>query len=640
MPADILSHRKLYVNGPLRWLAAHELLCLLLAPLFLFPGPWTAVAAAAVVLLWVARLLTTGHLTLPTPMDGALVLLVVTALIGRAVSVDAAMSQAKFWGIFYQVALFYAVVNGLRGRQQILRFTGLLLGLIIVVAALSLVGTDWESARMLDLPALYERLPRLVRGLPGSGVPVASDLFHPREVGATLALLLPVPVALLLFGRNGPLRWLSLLAIVACALPLLLSESLQAGLGLAVALCLLAAWRSRRFLLALPAGLIALAGAVLAYGPQRAATSLLSMDHLLGVAVVLRWDIWSRAWAMVRDMPLTGVGLNTYPLVQTHFYPGVLLGPEPHAHSLFLQTAVDLGWPGVLALLWLLVAFYVTAIRAQRLTADRDLQVLLLGLATGVTAYVLHGLVDTVTLGAKPVAALFVMFGLAAAVYHLARCQQPVGPQAESTPARVPRRALRRGLVLGLLVVASLALPLLTNPAAPLVNAGMVRAHKALLAARTTGRPPSQDIEAALTTLRRAADRAPENVYVQERLGSLYAWQGDYGAALAAIERRVALDGGGREPLARYAAFEVARRALEPEGQAGPAPWEDLLWVYGQWNRRYPQRAEGYVLQAVVWAEHKGDAARARALLRAGLDAGAEPAGLLAYYASVLGSGR
>jgi tetratricopeptide (TPR) repeat protein len=337
---------------------------------------------------------------------------------------------------------------------------------------------------------------------------------------------------------------------------------------------------------------------------------------------------------MVRDMPFTGVGLNTFPLVQAQFYPGLLLGPEPHAHSLFLHTAVDLGWPGVLALLWLLVAFYVTTARAQRLTADRDLQVLLVGLAAGVTAFAVHGLVDTVTLGAKPVAALFAMFGLAAAVYHYGRCEQEAGAESGLAAGRPPRRAALQALVALLVLLPLLALPLLALPAAPALNAGMLRAHKVLLAARTTGSASAADLEAALAPLRRAAERAPENVYVWERLGSLYAWQGDYAAAVAAIERRVALDGGQPEPMARYAPFEVARRRVQRA--TGQDPWEDLLWVYRHWNDRYPQRAEGYVLHALVWAQHKGDPARARAVLQSGLDAGAEPAGLLAYYAALL----
>jgi hypothetical protein len=51
---------------------------------------------------------------------------------------------------------------------------------------------------------------------------------------------------------------------------------------------------------------------------------------------------------------------------------------------------------------------------------------------------------------------------------------------------------------------------------------------------------------------------------------------------------------------------------------------------------RYPDRAEGYARIAIVWDRDKGDKAQAVAVLRAGLDRGAQPAGLLATYLAAL----
>ena len=333
-------------------LAQVELIPLALAaPFLLFPNRWTVLAFGLIALTWLCRVIAFGRFSVPTGMEAPLALLVLMALVGFWISADPAMSRAKLWGIVLQVALFYGVANGLRSVKGVRWMAGLLLAATVGVALLSLVGTDWASVRLIDLPWLYDPLPNLIRGLPGSGVPVATDLFNPRHVGATMAMLLPVALALLFFGRGRWLRLLSAGALVTSGLTLLLSQALQAMLGLALALLLILAWRSRWFLLAIPLGLLAAAGRVSAYGPSRAALALLNWDHPLGVAVVLRLDIWSRAWAMVRDMPFTGVGLNTFPVIQTHFYPGFLLGPESHAHNLFLQTVVDLGLPGLWALL-------------------------------------------------------------------------------------------------------------------------------------------------------------------------------------------------------------------------------------------------------------------------------------------------
>jgi len=630
-----------FVKSLVAWISAHELAILgLLAPFFLFPNRYTPAAALLLLLVWLCRWAATGRLSGPTLSDGAMLLLLLSAAVGCVVSVDAAMSRAKWWGIVLQVAAFYGVVNGLQTEKGILRVAGLLVLGTTGVALAGLAGADWDSVRLLDLPQVYDRLPRLIRGLPGSGVPVASDLFHVREVGASLAMLLPIPFALLLFGRDRRLRTLSTLALALGGGTLLLCQSLQALMGLGMALLLIAVWRSRWFLLALPLGLLGLAGAVLTYGPSRAALALLSLENPFGIAVVLRLDIWSRALAMVRDMPFTGAGLNTFPLIQTHFYPGLLLGPEPHAHSLFLGTAVDLGLPGLVALLWLLVVFYVTLVAGYRLSTNRDVQVLLVGLAAGVLAYVGHGLVDSVTLGAKPVAALFIMLGLAPAVWATSR------QRAEEQPAQrgFVRWALRpgggaTGLRLALPAALSLALLLaiaLLAPATLSLNLGAIPAHKALVEARTEGWVRAQELAAGLSRLQQAAARAPDNVYLHDLLGSLYAWQADDAAALRALQSRVTLES--PNPLARYGPHEALRRRIE--GEAGHDRWDDALRVYQHWLERYPGRAESYVRPAAVWHLHKGDAPRAAALLRSGLEAGARPAGLLSYYLAQIEAGE
>ena len=602
----------------------------LAAPFLLFPNRWTVLAFGLIALTWLCRVIAFGRFSVPTGMEAPLALLVLMALVGFWISADPAMSWAKLWGIVLQVALFYGVANGLRSVKGVRWMAGLLLAVTVGVALLSLVGTDWASVRLIDLPWLYDRLPNLVRGLPGSGVPVATDLFNPRHVGATMAMLLPVALALLFFGRNLWLRLLSAGAIVIGGLTLLLSQPPQAILGLALALLLLLAWRSRWFLLAIPLGLLAVAGGVLAYGPSRAALALLSMDHPLGIAVVLRLDIWSRAWAMVRDMPFTGVGLNTFPVIQTHFYPGFLLGPESHAHNLFLQTAVDLGLPGLWALLWLLVAFAVTARRAYLATVDRELRALVVGLAAGVLAFVGYGLVDAVTLGAKPAGALFVMLGLAPAILAVERAR--VGAQAPAARRESRYKAARRVAVplasLGILLLAVA----LAAPATPWLNLGAIRAHQLLVNARATGAVESGDLEAALGPLRRAAARDPGNVYLADLLGTLYAWQGDYEAALDALERRVVLEP--ENPMSRYAPWMPWLRQLQ--GQEPSSGWDDLLWVYQHWQTRYPDRAEGYVRSAIVWERYKGEPGRARQVLETGLENRAKPQGLLTYCRSQL----
>ncbi len=616
-------------------ISTHELIFLTLAaPFLLFPGRWTLAAFGLILFVWPCRWLATGRLTTRTPLDLPILLLGLMAAIGTVVSVDPSMSQAKLWGLVLQAALFFALVNGLRDERSLKRMALVFVGLTTAVASLALFGTDWSAVRLLDLPWVYNRLPSLVRGLPGSGVPRASTLFHPREVGAALAMLLPIPAALLFFGLDRRLRLLSALAVAAGAVVLLLTQSLSALLGLGIALLVIAVWRSRWFLLALPLGLLATAGVMWAYGPARAARALLSLDHPIGVGVVLRLDIWSRALAMVQDMPYTGIGLNTFPIIQTQFYPGVLLGPEPHAHSLFLQTALDLGLPGLLALVWLLVAFFLLLPRAYHATSSRDLSVALVGIGAGVAAYLGNGLVDAVTLGAKPVAALFAMLAFVIAALRVGRQgsdaadREMPGPQAPALAAD-HSRSRRWGRVLpAALIVAVLSLNWLIFPSRAGLNVAVIRGHQFLIGAPPPGEAPGGDLQTALNALERTTRPGAASAASYELLGSLYARQGDFADATSSLDRAVAIDA--EASIGRHAPWLSAQRRLL--GTAPPDIWQDLISVYTQWLVRYPDRAENYLRPALIYDRHLGDVARARAVLQSGLEHGAEPAGLLAQY--------
>jgi hypothetical protein len=447
-------------------------------------------------------------------------------------------------------------------------------------------------------------------------------------------MLIPVSLALVLFGQRRHLRLLSAASLVLGGVVLLLTQSLQALLGLSLGILLIAAWRSRWALLSVPVLALALGGVLWATGPDRAVRALLSLDDRLGIGVLLRLDIWSRAWAMIRDMPYTGVGLNTFPLVQTHFYPGVLLGPEAHAHNLFLQTAVDLGLPGLVAFVWLSVVFLLMAIRACRTVADSDLRTLLVGLVAGFVAYVGNGLVDAVTLGAKPVVALFAMLGLAVAIARVGRKSQ--AELGESGPPAQPRRAFRdfraRRARPVALILALAVLCLIAWPASAALNSGAIRAHRLVFEARQSGSLPTVGQRAALAALELAARRTQLACTPDELLGILHAWRGEDKEALDALGRAVAADGAGS--VGRYAPWLPWQRGLE--GRSSPGIWWDLVQVYAQWMHRYPERAETYVRLALVYDRHLGDPGTAKAVLRSGQELGAAPAGLLTYYLSLL----
>jgi hypothetical protein len=137
------------------------------------------------------------------------------------------------------------------------------------------------------------------------------------------------------------------------ALGLLLTTSRGAWIGLGGALALGIAWwltgrlGRRKQRLAIFAGLVALAVlavllAVVGISPLRVMT-LESFDF------TNRLNIFSQAALLVRDYPFTGCGLGNFPLVHSTYALLIHVPVLDHAHSLFLDIAVEQGVIGALA---------------------------------------------------------------------------------------------------------------------------------------------------------------------------------------------------------------------------------------------------------------------------------------------------
>jgi putative inorganic carbon (HCO3(-)) transporter len=636
-----------------RGVADWELVLLAAAtPLLLFPTHWTPLAVAAVVFLWLCRWVATGRPSVATPADGPLVLLLGMAVVGLWVSVDRSASLPALWRSVLGVAIFYGLANSALGTAAWRRrLPAMLMVASLGLIVLTLFGTAWDQVRLFNLPQLYARLPTWLRDVQDH------NAFNPRLMGMALATWLPLPLALLLFGRGAAQRLWAAGAVLLMLLTILVSQSLQAAVGVGCAVLFLGLCWSRWFVLSVPL----LAGGVLLslrdFGLQRAATVALSMDNSLGIAAVLRLDIWSRAVAMIRDMPYTGIGLDMFQTLQWHFYPGVTLGTEPHAHNLFLQVALDLGLPGLFALLWLLGALGWAAARAYRRCADAQGRALLLGAVASILSYLGCGLLDTLW-AAKPAVLLWVVLGLLAVVtgsmlrldHSPAALQDTdapaarsvVGPklshggaQAHSPLGALGHRLVRCGRqVLPLTIPLLLLFPGLLLPRNAFdVNRSLIPAHQVLLPAERGESPSLVALAPVAQDLRRVAAGA-DNAHLCSLLGQSEGWLGDYDLAVEALERRIELDA--RDPIATYAPFEGLRRRIA--GESAGDRWEDTAWLYSFWMTRFPQRAEAYVLLAL--ADQRRDKPQAAAqVLRSALQNGAQPRCLLAYALAQLNTG-
>jgi len=143
--------------------------------------------------------------------------------------------------------------------------------------------------------------------------------------------------------------------------------------------------------------------------------------------------VWSRAIYGIQDFPFTGMGMNAFRKVVPVLYPLFLVSPDVdigHAHNEFLQAALDLGIPGLIAFIaiyiiafWMLASIWKVTRHPQLNTGHWSLvtRSLTLGLGGGLLAHMLYGLTDAVALGAKPGLLFWMLLGLIAGLYEQTR---------------------------------------------------------------------------------------------------------------------------------------------------------------------------------------------------------------------------
>ena len=421
-----------------------ELLALLLAaPFLLFPTLWAPgviVSLALLVALAVVRWIVRRELWPTTPFNAALFLFVLMLPVAVWASAIPDLTRPKLLGIVLGLFAFRLAGLGIRDRGTLVWGLVVFIGLGGGILAIGALSTGW-SAKVPLLQPLVQRLPNQLTELPGTG----GQAINANQLAGAALLYLPVMVALAIGWWREERRWLAVVVLAGAGAVvglLLLTQSRSGwigGVGGLVALTILMGLASRRRWLRLTAILLplvlalTLGGLLAAADPQRIGalwpsdSTLRAADVVGQVSLSDRVEIWSRALYAIQDFPFTGVGLGTFRQVVHLLYPLFAIGPDTdiaHAHNMFLQVALDVGLPGLiayLALLWVAAAVTWQVVRR----GSPLLQALGIGLLSALISLHIYGLTDALALGSKPSVAFWMILGLLAALSRLC-WQQPL----------------------------------------------------------------------------------------------------------------------------------------------------------------------------------------------------------------------
>jgi putative inorganic carbon (HCO3(-)) transporter len=418
------------------------LIMVAIAPVMIFPDVRYVWVLLAIPLVLLVQGLVWGELLPVTPLNPAILLVVIMVGVSIVVTPDLVGSLGKIAGLLFGIAVYFCAARHTR-TQQGWRGSLVLFALAGVVTALvGLTGTKWFTSKITELNTLTALLPIRLGGLPG-----AETGIHPNELAGALLWVIPViflaGLALvsnpdwfvnktlrgkLRFRQFSVLTALLIISFLMTMAVLVLSQSRGSYLAIALSglilVVLILRGPARWWVIGLLAADV-IAGVILVQqfgwetilnqviGNLPTSTPAFSLVSLNG-----RVEIWSRAIWAIKDVPLTGLGMNVFRKAIFLLYPtfqvsaGFNLG---HAHNELLQAALDLGLPGLIGFLALYIGAFgmlIPAIRSRGVW-----RFLALGLLGGLLAHFVFGITDAVALGAKPGFLFWWLLGMVFGLY-------------------------------------------------------------------------------------------------------------------------------------------------------------------------------------------------------------------------------
>ena len=409
----------------------------LAAPFLLFPSVRSELTVGALILLvvyWIVQLTADRRALARTPFHGAMLIWALMTGIGTLVSAFPDVTLPKATGLLLGAAVWQFLARTVTDRR-LLRWAVIgLWAFGLAVTVVGVISVRWPEkvpfvSRWVDiaLPSTAVELP----GGPESGVSA-------NQLAGMLVFYLPLPMSRLLAWRFQDKRWLrqlpSLLVTGVIGVLILLTQSRSGWIGSVLGTgMLLILWgailppsRTRFILWGLCVlGVLGLVAGGFAIGPERLQAlweeprGMTALGNLGTLG--FRQEVWRWAAVAVQDFMFTGTGLGTFREVVRLLYP---LNVPPsydiaHAHNIFLQAALDVGIPGLIAYLALLGVAGVVSLRVAR--RDVALRPLALGLLSGLGAFHFYGILDALAPGSKPALVFWYALGLLSALSRMHR---------------------------------------------------------------------------------------------------------------------------------------------------------------------------------------------------------------------------
>jgi len=333
-----------------------------------------------------------------TPLDWGIGLLAMQIAASCVVVPDIVLSLPKIAGTLFGIILFYSALAVLSSEKVIKMGMIFFLAVGSVLAVFGVVGTMMVPERPFAkiLPGLMKAIPWHNWKLPG-----AESGINPNALAGSLCFVIPLALVLLFSGKARAARivLLGMVSLVFLAVMLLL-QAVSVWLALFISLGLVEMKKKKRLWIA--AGGVLILGFFLFSRPART---------VVQEKFEIRYGLWSTGVTAVQRHPLIGVGMD-----RLRHDPGI--GYEmAHAHNQLIHTAAELGIPGLVAYLAILIGAGWMCFDMSKRAKTAWMRDAARGLGAGQLAFLIFGMGDAIPLGGKNGVFFWVSLALIAAMY-------------------------------------------------------------------------------------------------------------------------------------------------------------------------------------------------------------------------------
>lgn len=347
-----------------------------------------SVFLAAGTALWVGKMLLSRRLGFcRTPFDTLVVLLVILSAVSIWESPDRNLSFYNYYHLMGRyILLYYLVINNIHSLGQIRRLVMAVLissGLVAVYGFYQYIhGVDISAFEWVD----GEQFPDLK-------IRVFSTLHNPNLLAGFLVVIMALAAGLGLSAYRFKGKVLVSGLILALGVCLVLTYSRGAWLSVLAVIVTLGLLKSRKIL-----WLLALIPVAMVVGHEVVLERLLSIMNPTDTSATLRIALWESTLAMIADKPFFGIGWGAYGIVypEYDFFVQDAGTKIFHAHNMYLHIAAEIGIPGLLVFLALLLGHARRAMNLAVSVSDRWTAGLMLGALAALVGIAVGGFTDYV----------------------------------------------------------------------------------------------------------------------------------------------------------------------------------------------------------------------------------------------------